>query len=353
MRCQTQLNMNRSASYPFLFFISAALLCGCGRAGDGTAHEGEREPVAVRVSVVGTSVRPAAKTFVGTVHPARTAVISSRHAGIVLSVGVRQGQVVGQGETVAVIESGNVRSSYEMASASLAQAEDGFSRAKAVHESGSIADIKMIEAETRLKQARAAFEAAEKALEECTAKAPYSGVVGKVFAETGVSVNVGEPLLTIVDAESPEVRFPVPEGEIGGVREGDEVLLAVPALGVSDARAAVVSHGVTASAMSHSYECTAVPRVKIPGLLPGMVCKVSFGTAAEAVTIPASSVRTDASGKYVWTVSDDDTVRRTPVVTGGFSGNGVIVEEGLSAGDRIIVGGVRKVGSGMKVKTVM
>lgn len=333
--------------------LAAAVLSGCGRTGDGGQQERVKEPVVVRVAVVERSARPAAKTFVGTVHPARTAVVSARHSGILASVPVRQGRAVRQGETIAIIESGNVRSSYEMASATLAQAEDAFGRAKAVHESGSIADIKMMEAETKLKQARAAFEAAAKALEECTVKAPYSGVVGKVFAEAGVSVNPGEPLVSIVDADAPEVRFPVPEGEIGKIAEGAQVSVSVPALGVSDAAAAVVSRGVTASAMSHSYECTAVPCERIPGLLPGMVCKVSFGSVADVISVPASAVRTDASGKYVWTVSDEDIVCRTPVVASGFSGNGVTISEGLSAGDRIIVGGVRKASSGMKVKTEM
>ena len=109
--------------------------------------------------------------------------------------------------------------------------------------------------------------------------------------------------------------------------------------------------GVSASALSHSYTCTVIPDEKIDGLMPGMVCKVSAGTAGSGIVIPASSVKTGMDGRYVWIVRDGKAARRS-IETGGFSGDGVIVESGLASGDLLIVEGAKKVSSGMTVKVV-
>ena len=89
----------------------------------------------------------------------------------------------------------------------------------------------------------------------------------------------------------------------------------------------------------------------IDGLMPGMVCKVSAGTAGSGIVIPASSVKTGMDGRYVWIVRDGKAARRS-IETGGFSGDGVIVESGLASGDLLIVEGAKKVSSGMTVKVV-
>ena len=65
-----------------------------------------------------------------------------------------------------------------------------------------------------------------------------------------------------------------------------------------------------------------------------------------------NGVTTDVDGRYVWTVSDDHTVNKTYVVPGGFSGQGILITEGLSDGDRIITEGVQKVCTGLKVRIV-
>ena len=42
-------------------------------------------------------------------------------------------------------------------------------------------------------------------------------------------------------------------------------------------------------------------------------------------------------------------VEKTRIATGGFSNKGIVVTEGLSRGDKLIVEGMSKVSTGMKV----
>lgn len=330
--------------------FASGIIAGCGRHVKET--QTAKAPVSVTAMKVSMTGSAASKTYIGTVHPAKSAVLASAHSGTLAELKVRQGQAVNKGEVIAVINSQRAASSLEMASAALRQAKDGYDRAKAVHESGSIAEVKMVEVETQLRQAEAAYKAAAKAYSDCAVKAPYSGVIGEVYIESGVEVSVAQPVARIMDISSVEIHFPVPEGEINSINTGEEVWINVPALGEDNIAAHLTAKGVAASALSHSYDCTAVPFSSVTGLMPGMVCKVSLaGNGAQAAVIPASVIKTDVSGRYVWAVRDGRAVK-VPVVTGGFSGRGVIISEGLEDGDYVIVDGAGKVSSGMKVKIV-
>lgn len=328
--------------------VVAVIVAGC--AGRGGRMQAEKVPVTVVVETVSVSEGSGAANYVGGVRASKTAVLSSKYGGTLVSLKVAQGDRVSQGQVVAEVDSRSVQSSYEMSRATLKQAEDGYERLMKVHGSGSVADVKLVEIETQLAKAKAAMAAAEQALEDCRIKAPFAGTVGDVYVDQGVELSVAEPVVKIVDVSSVEVVIPVPEAEIGDVKTGRKAYMDVPALGIRDIEMKVSSKGVVASPLSHTYDCVLRPVSKVPGLMPGMVCKVNMDReASESVVIPASVVRTDMDGRYVWTLGPDDVVCKTRVTTGGFSGDGVIITSGLVPGDRLITDGAYKVSSGMKV----
>lgn len=342
--------MKRIADFIFAataMVAAAFLVSGCRNGhGDRTGV-----PVPVKVMTVEKGSNTGEKTYVGTVVPSRSAVLSCSYAGTLVSLRVSEGDAVRQGDTLAVIESQAVISSWKMAHASLAQAEDGYRRLSQVHGSGSVPDVKMVEVETQLDKARASAEAADRALADCTVKAPFDGVVDEIFAEQGVSLAPVAPLFRLLDISSVEIEIPVPEGEISGIGAGDAAEVAVPALDGMSFRADVASKGVAASPLSHSYRCRLLPAGNVSGLMPGMVCKVTLASQSEGIVIPASVVRTDADGRYVWIV-DGDRVGKRYVSVGGFSGRGISVESGLQPGDRVICEGIQKVSSGMRVQAM-
>ena len=217
-------------------FLPALLLpvlfiAGCNRNRSAEYRTaGEREPAAVRVEAVRAVDNVYSDTYIGTVRASRSAVISCRHAGTLASLDVVQGQHVDKGDTIGTVSSQSVTSMRDMALATLAQAKDGYDRAKPVYEAGSMAEVKWVEIQTQLSKAEASAKAARKALDDCMMKAPYAGVVGDVFVDEGVELGVAEPVVRLMDISSVEISFPVPESEIGGVRTGMKVSFSVPAL---------------------------------------------------------------------------------------------------------------------------
>lgn len=311
------------------------------------------EPVTVRV-LAATSPESgiSTRTYVGKVESSRSITLSAPNPGTLTSFGLHAGDAVKAGQVVCKIESQSVESALRMAESTLKQAKDGYDRLQKVYDSGAVADVKMVEIETKLAQAQASYDAAKEAYDRCSVKAPFSGVVSEVFVTDGVDVGIAEPIVRIVDLGSLEIHFPVPESELASVKVGDRAQVHIPAIDRTGS-GRVSSKGVVASALSHNYDCVLSGLDGLHGLMPGMACKLSLRAASSAATvIPASAVMTDKAGRYVWTVSQDGTVGKTYITVSGYSGNGVVVDGGLSEGLLVIVEGSRKVSSGMKAKVI-
>lgn len=292
------------------------------------------------------------RTYAGEAEAIRSVMLTAPYPGRLSALSVVKGGRVGQGDVVAEVESDAVKSSFDMSQASLKQAEDGYERLKKVYGSGGVPEVKMVEMETALAKAEAAASAAEKALEACMIKAPFEGTVSGIFCHQGEELQVAAPVMKIVDEKSIEIRFSVPENEISGISEGASAFVDIPALGLCMIRAEVVAKGVEASLLSHAYECFLKTEEPVRGLLPGMVCKVIMDSdVLSGNIVPANVIQRDMDGTYVWTVKDGK-VCRTNLVLDGFAGKGVLVKEGLSKGDLVIVEGFQKVSTGMKVKVI-
>ena len=340
--------------------LTTALLCGCtnrevvkekiAEKAAALHHTKELAPVPVRVITIRKAALDSEASYVGRVEPAKSSVMLSPLPGTLDELYAVRGRKVQKGAVIAHVRAEAAQAAYDVAKATLTQAEDGYARASQVYGSGAVTEVKMVEVRTKLEQARAAEKSARQTLDDCTMKAPFTAVVGEVYVERGEQVSAAAPVVQLLDLESVEVHFSVPEGEYADLAVGDTIGVEVPALKRSLTGVLAVK-GVAASPLSHTYDFTLKNLSDAAGLMPGMVCKVrTHAAGSEQMVIPASAVMTDMEGRYVWAVTADDTVCKTYITVGGYAGQGIVVGEGLAEGDRVIVGGSRKVSTGMKVK---
>lgn len=90
-------------------------------------------------------------------------------------------------------------------------------------------------------------------------------------------------------------------------------------------------------------------------LMPGEYTKVRVlvDVRENACQVPNKAVVIDKSGNYIFVVLDDNTVERRFVELGPELGNYVVVERGLTAGERVVVEGYHKLEHGMSVECVV
>lgn len=342
--------MSRTSSILTLGLIALSL-SACQRRSDNTVVQKDR--ISVEVMSVQSDARPGGAKYSGSIKPLKENVVSSPHSGKLVSVEVSIGDRVSKGQVIARVESQNVRSTYEMAHATLSQAEDGYARAQQVYSSGSLAEVKMVEITTQLQKARAAAASADKALEDCSVKAPYDGVISEVLAEESTDIEAFSPIARIMDLSSLQVSIKVPEAEIGQMGVGQEALVDIAAVSANGVKARLKSKGVSASSLTHNYECIFTLSGVPSDVMPGMVCTLSIRKDDRSgISIPASAVLTAEDGRQVYVVDRDSRVDIRKVKTGEYVSDCVMIEEGLQEGDLVIVKGSQKVSKGMEVKTV-
>lgn len=314
-------------------------------------------PVAVTVQQVRMGDSNGSKSFSGTVESSETTSLSFSVPGTISDIYVGEGQRVVKGQTLARVKSGNYVNAASIADAELAEARDAYARLKKLHDADALPDIKWVEVQNKLKQAENAAEISRRAVSDATLKAPSAGVISRKIASVGQTVIAAEPVLELVAMNDLRVAVSVPEGEIGGIVEGQKARVAFKELGIDSVGGRVVQKSVVADPLTRAYTV----KVSIPNadgrILPGMVGDVTLERASDAgagergILLPSQAVLLGSDNRrFVWVVKDGKAERRF-VTADNLSSGGILITGGLSAEDSVIVAGMQKVGTGTAVKS--
>jgi membrane fusion protein, multidrug efflux system len=328
--------------------IFLTVLFGCTRK---TESKGNDFPTKVKIETVKESRDVNTFNYVGTIEEKTSIALSFSSMGMIEKIYVSEGEFVFGGQLLARLDPTSAQSMLEVADASLKQAQDGYNRLKSIHDKGSLTEIQMVDIETKLQQAKSAYSIAKKNLENCTLRAPASGVIGKKMAEAGEHSVIGKAVLTILDISSVKIGFSVPENEISIIPSDCKSTITVAALGHKEFIGKKIEKSVKANVISHSYPAHIILPNPQKELLPGMVCMVELTSEnkVQGIVIPIRIIQTTSDGhKFVW-IDKGGIAKRTFVTTGIAKGNGVEVTSGLSTGDRMVTEGYQKISEEEKI----
>lgn len=329
--------------------LAACLLVSCS----GKERTATQERIVpVKVITVAPSSSADNQNFVGTIEESVAVSLSFSGMGTVEQVLVSEGQRVAKGQLLAVLNTATAQNAYDASQAKLVQAQDAYDRLAKVHANGSLPDIKFAEIEAGLEQAKAMAAISKKSLDDCKLYAPRNGVIADRTVEAGASVMPGVEVFKLVSMDKVNVKISVSENEIGNITEGQAANVVVPALGNAVFTGKIEMKGVDANTLSHTYDVKI--RIDNPQktLLPGMVCKVgviNFRPQHDEIVVPNRAIRVSADNRrFVW-LAEDNVARRKFIETGNLTNTGIVVADGLSAGDRVIVDGFTKVSEGTHI----
>jgi RND family efflux transporter MFP subunit len=201
-------------------------------------------------------------------------------------------------------------------------------------------------------------------VENCTVRAPFSGMVVSKDAQRGEMVSplsagggfTRTGIATIVDMASLEIEVDVNESYIARVVPGqrvDAVLDAYPEWHIPAKVRTVIP-------TADRQKATVKVRVSLdkldPRILPDMGVKVSFladetagARATPSVLIPNAAVH-QVDGRQVVFVVRQGVLERRTVSVGAASGSDVEVTAGVAAGDEVVVTSTAALRDGHRVK---
>ena len=332
------------------FIISCMMLAGCTE----KSRKLEKKNVKVETISVGNTNLGGTKDYVGTIEEKMGSTLSFEIAGNITSIRVEEGDRVSKGQLLATINPTTMKEAHRATLTTLKQAQDAYRRFLPLHQSGTISDMKWVEIESKLEQAKAAESIARQQLSHSTLTAPFAGVIAAKNVDLGTYVLPGQPVLKLANVAQVNAKVSVPEAEISHLHVGDKVKLTVAALSGAIFRGTISEKGIDANPISHTYDVKVGITNPQGRLLPGMVCNAQVqGSAATPfhITVPSQSIELDVdNSRFVWTVVNGK-AHQQPVTTGDFEGDGIVILSGLKAGDQVIINGQQKVSEGMNVDT--
>lgn len=260
-------------------------------------------------------------SFLGVILPPEAVEVAAPFDGLLEAVTVQMGETVAQGAELARLDVRALRAQEDMARAlhagALAQENATAVVLEAARERlaryqqlspGNISEEELSQARFDERAAAARHQAARALtqerqaalaqvrdrLEEARLRAPFAGTVALRYLDAGGLVRTGTPLLRLLRAGPPRVRFAVPEARRHAVTAGAAVRLLLPDSGLSlSGTVEAVSPEVDVSSRMVFALAAVDPSAPASTSLAGLVARVSLEDARSRAG-PASSSSPEA-----------------------------------------------------------
>ena len=187
-------------------------------------------------------------------------------------------------------------------------------------------------------------------------RAPIDGVLETRLVEIGAMVNVGTPVARIVSLDPVKIVAGVPERYARDVTVGAAAITVFDVLDLSS-EGTISYVGATVNANNRTF-LVELEMANPDGLIkPQMVANVGLvrQTIEDAIVIPQEALIRVEDGYVVFVAEGDGDaalVHSRAVELGSSQQNEVVIEAGLSAGERLIVVGQQQVTAGDRINVV-
>ena len=351
------------------------LLSGCEK----KAPQGPPPPPSVEVLTVRGTNLPIAHEIIGQLDSPENVEVRARVEAFVDKVLFTEGSDVKEGDPLFRLDPkpfderlAAARGQLAQAKAALNKYEKDVERLQPLAEKKAIPRQDLDNAEASVEVGKAAVISAEAAVQSalldrgyCDVRAPIAGRIGAKEVSVGSLVGKGQPTLLATISRLDPIWFYCGISEVQYLRTENaardkglkvpelplDLLLADGSKASDKGRFVFIDRAVDAKTGTLRVRAEFANR---GGLLrPGMFARIriDLGTRPDAVVIPERAVGELQGRDFVWVVGPDNKavqrgVKRSVAAAPESS---VVIEEGLKAGDRIIVEGIQKVRDGLEV----
>ncbi|NJK86766.1 MAG: efflux RND transporter periplasmic adaptor subunit, partial [Bacteroidales bacterium] len=181
--------------------------------------------VAVEVKNIQPEVFKHYITVFGNVEADKYAKISPEMNGQIDQILVEEGQRVNKGQLLVSLNTSAIQSSINEVKTSLELATTTFEKQKSLWEQGIGSEMQYLQAKTAKEATEARLNMLEAQMRMSQIRAPFDGLVDKIYMKVGELAAPGMPVIEFVNLSKLTIKADVSEAFIGNVRAGEEVEL--------------------------------------------------------------------------------------------------------------------------------
>ncbi|WP_027555452.1 efflux RND transporter periplasmic adaptor subunit [Bradyrhizobium sp. Cp5.3] len=358
---------------------SVAVLAGAGFWFFGTNRHPAvtAAPVPAAIPVVAATVTgkdvPIYLRGIGTVIAYNTDVVRSQIQGQIVKIAFTEGQTVKAGDLLAQIDPRPYQAQIEQFTANrdrdqaqLMNAEANLSRYTKLGDKG-YATPQLIETQTaQVDQLKAAVKADQAQIDEANVQLSYTRLTSAIPGITGVrQIDVGnvihptDPngLVVVTQIEPISLLFTLPQTDLPVIQQ-QAAKGTLKVIAYSQDNKMKLDEGSLLLVNNEIAGTTGTVQLKaeFPNrehrLWPGQLvnARLLLETRKDALTVAGSAVQQGPNGNYVYVVAADQTAKLRPVHVAQISDGQALIDQGLKAGDVVVVDGQYRLTEGSRVR---
>ncbi len=325
---------------------------------DPKTQETAPQPRMVKVAVVTAAGQAQQRVFPARIESGDATDLSFKRGGQIETLDIRQGTSVKQGQPLAQLDTREVlqRVKDRQTSATLAQRQ--FDRFQTLAGRQAISKAEMDVQRATRDSANAALKIAQEELNQMTLVAPFGGVAASVHVRNHQVVSAGQPILTLTRTDLLDVVFSIPENlfKTLDIRNANyRPVVKINSMPDREFSAVYKEHTGSSDSNTLTWQVIlTLPRpddFPVVGGVSGTVtinlANLPAGAGQNALVVPVEAVfnpdNSPRNEPHVWVVQGDGDklqLEDRKVSVGQVTAQGVIVTEGLKAGERVVAAGV-------------
>lgn len=289
----------------------------------------------------------------GTAEPVDSVRLMAEVPGRILNAYVEEGEEVKRGQNIFRIDVELDAARIDLLQTQVDAADRELRRLQRLRSEGLATPQQIDQATTSLENARQNLRQAQIGVAKNRVTSPLAGYLVNRTAEPGEFANPGVALAEVIVYDTIVVHAQVPESELRHLNDSETIEVHFPALQKSF-EGTIHRVGLRPLGATSTYPVEIRIDNEDLQIRPGMRADLRFEREhyEQVIMVPREAVLEGYNAREAMVVNEDGTAELRQVKVGPGNATHIMITEGLSAGDRLIVRGHRALVSGTRVDVV-
>jgi membrane fusion protein (multidrug efflux system) len=276
---------------------------------------------------------------------------SSESGGRLIKLSPKEGDYVERGQLIGTVDLGSLDKQIAELNKSLELAKEVYERQSRLWAQKIGTEIQYLEAKNNKERIEKSLETIRFQQTKADFYAPISGVVDRVVMHQGEVVSPGAPIIQILSTSKVKVVADVPEIYLKSVKKGDWVTIKFPALG-TETKGRISMIGRTINPGNRTFSVEVEMANQGSKLKPNLLASMSIMDYSQknVVMIPLEILQQEVTGRNFIYVKENgpegDFAKKVYVETDEANDGQVIIKQGLTGNEEIILSGARNLVDG-------
>jgi len=291
----------------------------------------------------------------GNVESDKNATLYPETQGLIKAIHVKEGQKVSAGQRLMTLDNSIISNNIAEVETSLVLATDVFERQERLWNQNIGSEMQYLEAKNRKEQLEKTIATLRSQQSMAVLKAPFSGVVDKVYPKVGEIGSPMAPAVSIVNLKELHTVADVSEKYLAKVQPNAVVNVSFGE-GMDTIPGMINNIGSSINPANRTFEIKVDFKNKPDFLRPNLMAEVEINDfkADSAVVISSSNILQDIDeNSFVYRIVEENgkSMAKKTIVEPGMSYRGkTMIVSGLKGGEEIVTEGARKLVDGKEIR---